>query len=624
MRKSAVFVFFVLLATITMAQEVLLPPGINQVLAGTQKEPHLKIKAGTLQMPFLEDFSHTFIYPDASRFSDSMAFIGSSFAIQPVSIGVATLDGLDEYGYLYAHGSSFAFGADTLTSLAIRTDSVFTGTPHASTPADSIYFSFFYQPQGYGEMPDPDDSLYLDFFNATSGEWQQVWSVEGMSYNSFLALHGQPWKCIMIALTDPVYLDGNFRFRFRNTASYADLSFPTWASNADFWNIDYIKIDSDREKTDTIPSDLAFRARHETLLKNYYAMPWNHFLAASANEMADSISEPYMNYSASLLNVTERLVITDLSGTSPAYNSGLSAANLAAGNDTTFFRNPVPYVFTSGLPGYNAFLVQLCINTATISDPEHYNDTVAFYQRFHNFFAPDDGTAEGGYGLSINGGKAAFQFDFNVPDTIQSVQMFFNRTVNDANQIYFYLTIWDDDGGQPGDIIYEQGGVRPEFEAGLNGFHTYYLDSPLAVNGTVYVGWEQTTDDVLNLGFDRNTNRNDRFFYNVDGTWYNSLYEGTPMIRLIAGSDPDPWAGLPETDPESVVLYPNPGQTGSSVFFSTTEPVLVSVFDLNGKLIHRGVHSGSMDTHGFIPGFYTIRIEQQGLPATHIKWILTE
>lgn len=624
MRKSLFTIVLFIFASWLSAQEVLVAPGLNPFAANQEMIVRNRAKAVTLEMPFLEDFSGTFVYPDANRFSDSTAFINSSFAISPITIGVATLDGLDAHGYLYEHGSSFAFGADSLTSLSIRTDSVFTGTPHASTAADSIYFSFFFQPQGYGEKPDAEDSLVLEFYAANQDVWYTVWSISGTSYTAFLAANGSPWKCVMVALTDTAFMNENFRFRFRNYASYADLSFPSWASNADFWNIDYVFLDADRSYTDTIPSDLAFRERHETLLKNHYSMPWNHFLANISGEMADGIDVPYSNYSSSLLNVTERLIITDLSGTGTNYNSGLSASNLAPSTDTAFVRNPIPYTYNSLVTENAEFWVQMAINTATISDPEKNNDTLAFYQRFYNYFASDDGSAEAGYGLSINGAKAAFRFDLNEADTLRSVQMFFNRTVNDANQIYFYLTIWADNGGVPGSVIYQQMGVRPEFEDGFYNFYTYVLDEPLSVNGPIYIGWEQTTDEILNLGFDKNNNRNDRFLYNVDGTWYNTLYEGTPMIRIIVGNQETPHVGMNDETTSAVSVYPNPCQSCNEISFSDSEPKTVSIFDLNGRLIMKSSCEKSLSTSNLQPGFYTLMIESETSKPVFLKWILTE
>ncbi len=591
-----------------MAQEHLLPLTKNPAIK-TSKTIQIKGSRASLNMPFIEDFSASFVYPDQNKFSDSLAFISGSFAYNPFSIGVATLDGFDQYGEFYAHGSSFAFIADSLTSQNINLDSVFTGTPHLATPADSIYFSFWYQPQGLGEKPDAEDSLVLQFYAAEQGVWNDVWSTEGMSLLQFQTLYGDDWKCVMIPVTDTMYLNNGFRFRFYNYASYADLSFPSWASNADFWNIDYIYIDADRNMNDSLPEDLCFRARIGTMLEEYYVMPWDQFLANTAGEMASEVSVPYSNYSNALVNGTERLIVTDLSGTTSTYNSGLSAANLPAFTDTSFYRNPVPYTYNSLVTENAEFLIQMCINTATINDMIAENDTLAFYQRFYNYYARDDGIPEAGYGLSVDGSLLAYQFSLNVADTVQAVQMYFNRVLDNANQVYFNLTFWDDNGGIPGNIIYQQSGVLPQTDTGFYNYHTYVLDNPLPVTGIFYVGWEQTSDEILNIGFDMSSDRSDRIFFNTDGNWYNTLYKGALMIRPVMGADPNAHIGIEESEMD-ITLYPNPVQSGSTIYIKGLDetPVSVSLLDLSGRLIMTSYQQSYMNVPNLDAGLYFIKI----------------
>lgn len=616
------FSFLIILFTVAVnAQEKLVPAGLNQVLITSEKAKVKQKNASQLIMPFYEDFSSTRIYPDPKKFSDSSVFINNSYAVSPFTIGVATFDGLDKNGFIYSHGSSYAFFADTLTSLEIRLDSVFSGTQHKTTPADSIYFSFFYQPQGVGEKPEKEDSLFLEFYAANQNKWIKQWAKEGTSYDKFLQENGSPWKCVMIPIVDTAFMNSNFKFRFMNLASYADWTFPTWASNCDFWNIDYIYINSERNLNDTIPNDLAFRGANETLLKNYYSMPWNHFKANVAGEMSSYISMPYSNHSESMLNVTELLTVEDLSGTTPNYSSGLSAFNLPQLTDTAFYRSPIPYKYNSTVSENAEFLVKMSINTATISDPISKNDTLVFYQRFYNYFAPDDGTAEAGYGLTINGGQAAYKFKLNTPDTLRAVQMFFNRTVNDANQIYFLLRVWNDNNGVPGSVIYEKSGVRPEFEEGFNAFHNYILDEPIAVSGNIYVGWKQTSDEVLNLGYDKNTDRSNNLFYNTDGTWYNSIISGTPMIRIVVGKENSPHISINEYE-KPIELFPNPCYNCQRIEFPDDKLKQISVIDINGRVVKQEWCEKYFDIDGIVPGFYTLKIDKKNLKSSYVKWIL--
>ena len=55
--------------------------------------------------------------------------------------------------------------------------------------------------------------------------------------------------------------------------------------------------------------------------------------------------------------------------------------------------------------------------------------------------------------------------------------------------------------------------------------------------GTFYVGWEQITNDLLNIGLDKNSISNQYMFYNVGGGWVNSQFPGSWMIRPVVNFD---------------------------------------------------------------------------------------
>ncbi len=118
-------------------------------------------------LPFFEDFSQSHIYPDSTKWTDCKAFVNDGFPLCPPNRNAATLDVLDEKGCVYDYAISNAFIAEHLTSTRIRLDSVLEPEPRALTPADSLYFSFYYQPQGNGASPEAQDSLVLQFGTAT-------------------------------------------------------------------------------------------------------------------------------------------------------------------------------------------------------------------------------------------------------------------------------------------------------------------------------------------------------------------------------------------------------------------------------------------------------------------------
>lgn len=126
------------------SQEILRDIEVNHsVRQRYHNTPNLKsASAGMLELPFFDDFSVTQVYPDHENWSDRNVFINNDYPVNPVSIGVATFDAIDHTGSLYEQASAMPFVADHLTSGPVNMDYL---------PGDSIYLSFFYQPQGKGD-----------------------------------------------------------------------------------------------------------------------------------------------------------------------------------------------------------------------------------------------------------------------------------------------------------------------------------------------------------------------------------------------------------------------------------------------------------------------------------------
>ena len=84
--------------------------------------------------------------------------------------------------------------------------------------------------------------------------------------------------------------------------------------------------------------------------------------------------------------------------------------------------------------------------------------------------------------------------------------------------IHFFIQIWDDIGGQPGNLIYTTDDINlpityiPEYNIGVNGFYEYVLPEKVSVSGTYYIGLKQSSANRLNIGFDKNINNNDKIF----------------------------------------------------------------------------------------------------------------
>ncbi|MFH0893057.1 MAG: T9SS type A sorting domain-containing protein [Bacteroidota bacterium] len=610
--KKIILVILTVLATNTFvaSQEVVVPLETPVQKLSYQNfifSPSQKALSDTIQLPFLDDFSSSDVYPDASLWSDNFVYINSSYPKNPPTLGVASFDALNDSGNVYTQANFFPVITDYLTSKGIRLDSLFSGTPRPILNSDSVYFSFFYQPQGMGNAPEDDDSLVLQFYSPTDMSWKHMWSAPGETFSAFYSRTGKSFDQVIIHV-DSAFYESGFRFRFYNYTSLANLSNPSWAQgNVDIWNIDYVYLNTGRSIADTIYDDVCISRRVHSLLTPFQQMPWDHFQVSPTTYMLANKDVYYSNLGPNTKNVKRDLTITDLLGLSVPYIYSGGNLNQAPYSELSFNVPFSTYQFTSTVSSDAEFEIKM--SAVTTPDLNSKNDTFHFHQNFYNYYAYDDGSPEFGYGLNVNNGKVAYQYTLAKPDHIWAVTMFFNRTKNNASQKNFYLTIWNDAAGTPGSIIYSKANTKPLYEDSLNEFHTYVLDSSIYMSGTFYIGWVQTTTDVLNVGLDSNTSSQQHIFYNTSGAWNNSIFPGSLMIRPVVGNTA---VGIPEIKTEiSFSVFPNPANT--QIHFklqneSTNNPLFMQVFDITGKQILHQEFIEVLDISTWNNGLYLVRI----------------
>ncbi len=126
----------------------------------TSKETHDYKTAKPVELPFFDDFSDERTYPSNKRWQSDQILVNSGFPLFPTNYNAATFDVLDATGAVYSNGSSNPFIADSLMSKPII---LVDENGERLSPADSLYFSFYYQPQGNGDAPETNDSLVLKF-----------------------------------------------------------------------------------------------------------------------------------------------------------------------------------------------------------------------------------------------------------------------------------------------------------------------------------------------------------------------------------------------------------------------------------------------------------------------------
>jgi hypothetical protein len=594
-------------------QEFLIPAPI--VAPGSNQQVHL-LKAGildTLDLPFFDDFSRNQGYPDPELWTDKFAFINNSYPVDPPSIGVATLDAIDNSGHLNGN-SDIPFKSDFLTSMPLDLD--YDGQ-------NDTWLSFFYQPQGHGDEPEPWDSLTVEFYSPLSDKWKSVWSAEGTP------LH--PFRQVWIQVADTSYFHAGFRFRFMNYASLPkSQSFLGYDSNADHWNIDYVYLDKGRSLSDSSIKDVSMITNLPSILKSYESVPWSHFPNAYLTEIQPSLKITYRNNDIITRNVTRFLEIKDLLSGSAPYSLSGGAVNVVADA-----KHEYEFLFNYPFDENNNDSAIFSIKSFLVTDEDDYkwNDTVVRYQVFNNYYAYDDGTAEAGYGLSgegTSGAALAYRFKTYNKDTLRSVKMYFNRSLDDVSQVYFKLAVWDHDVNtdRPGDLIYSMSGYRPEYYDELNKYYTYPLDTLLVVSDIFYVGWIQTTTVLLNVGFDRNNDNRKNIFYSLGQDWTNSSFNGSLMIRPVLGKRSAGTGSSNGLAGKEVQVFPNPASDFIRIeipSYSGNYPVTITIFNLQGVLVYQNsfMRNENIPVQNLLPGMYLIRAEIPGWGIYNTRLMIT-
>lgn len=600
------------------AQEQLLPlqidPSINNYHRSHQLIRKKKEAAEPMFLPFFDDFNQEDYRPNTIRWEGENVYVNKRFQLLPPDLGVATFDAMDGSGYIYSNASQFAFPADTLTSQPIRLDSLQDPTLRPLLIQDSIYFSFYYQPQGRGNAPEEGDILSLEFYSPTDTSWYNVWTSEGMSLDTFYVHEETFAQQVFIPFKRSIdsarYYHSGFRFRFHNHASLAGNSQPDWQSNCDHWNIDLVWLDKDRTVTDSSYRKISFVNDPPSMIKRYRSMPYRQYRNDPTNSMKDTIhsilisnldNTPYpASYTYKISNQTTQDSIYD-GGTATVYP--FSEAGYV---DYIRFRDPrVISFFSIYNELFKTYRITHVVNDIGLTG---IGDTAVRTQEFANYYAYDDGTPEAGYGMSVRNGKAAIQFQLNTKDTLRRIQMYFNPTLTSANEQYFNLMVWKNI--EPEELIYKKR-VKVTFTEGLYNFHTFDLDTSIVLSNEFYIGFQQIFDENLNIGFDYALDSKQYLYYNIGVAWLPTVFSGSLMMRPLFGEVMPTGIEIKPLSSSRFILYPNP-VNGDLVYLDWPEndilDVEMSIYNITGQLMLQRNFESEVDISEFGNGVYLVRL----------------
>lgn len=563
-----------------------------------------------LTLPFWDDFSTASFIPSSDKWQHSdQVRISNGIGIKAPTLNVAIFDGVDASGAPY-DATNFINGAtDSLVSQPIDLISL------APNQQDSVFFSFFWQVSGNGELPDTEDSLVLQF-KTSAGLWERIWSTKGgMDLES-----GEFFQEII--QVEPSFFHDNFQFKFQ---SYSRL-----AGAFDTWLLDYVYMNDSRHLGDTAYLDRALTRKPSFLTGPYSAMPTeqffvnpNRYLKQTDAEFVNlnSIFQP-IQYSTIVTDLVENQLIEILNNdkvanpfpgpferrtfTSPALNP----ANLNALADSLLLETS--YYILSGDNFYIEDIDPGVDTTFNTNIDYRINDTVRVVTVLDDYLAYDDGDPDFAAGINQRGGQLAYQFYVEQRALLTHIDINFPFVQQTGEPIEIY--VWKKLDNQPESILYQSSYsvLRPEK---IGDLRSYLIDGPIFVQDTFYIGFKQATNEFLAVGLDKNQDTGNKMFYNVSGQWRpNEFVSGSFLMRprfdkeIAANFSPTPGG-----EAADIKLYPNPTE---GILFLEGELDSLLVFDNWGQeasyKIERVTNGHTIDLSFNKKGIYLLRLTQGG------------
>jgi hypothetical protein len=614
----------------------------NQTKAKTiQKPSSLKSAKTSVEKPlFIDDFSNPSVYPDQANWEDSSVFINNTFCNNPITIGVATFDALDQNGEVYTRNNTppEPFRADSLTSKPINLSG-----------KNQVYLSFFYQPKGLGgAAPEIQDTFLLEISSLKKPSWVTAWRAmydpqadtvleKYLLENRYFSWKpkispADTFKFVILQINDASFLTDSFRFRFRNYASISSSPSDSGKkSNCDYWNLDYVYLNSNRNPNDTIMHEVSMLSTSGSQLNNFEAVPWKHFMY-NRNLLKSKVGMTYRNLDNVERNVNRKFRIKEL------YHNLIDSISDFGNIDIpkNYIENYYEAFVSSYFPFDNSsdsacFLIYDYLDQ-TGNEMIKSNDTARYYQVFKDYYAYDDGIPELGFGISgrgSSGASCALQFANQKPDTLQGLYFYFNASYKKFNQnLYFELAVWNDDNGKPGSLLFDTTGyqIDPNY---LNKYR-YYKIHPIYIpqDEVFYIGWKQVNEEFLNLGFDVNRDSRVHTFYNFTGSWEQSTFKGSLMIRPSFGRNKSIHSGLNDLNlnQNGVKIYPNPANDYIQLQLSdnlASEKITYSIISLTGQILSCGSYTFENITVTDLPaGMYLLQLKSRNINQVY-KFLIT-
>ena len=559
----------------------------------------------TLVPPFTDDFSYPSDKPSPALWQDAKVWVNDEMALFQNSLGVATFDGLNEYGFAYKEN---ALGSDSLAD-------VLTSAYLDLQGLSNVYLSFQLQEGGRGELPSNNDSIVVEYWSPVTADWTQVWGQKGSGTSG-------PFSSVILPVQGANYLQKGFRFRF---AAYG-----ARAGAYDIWNVDYVQLDKDRNPSDTIITEPAIARAHPLIIGSgaYTSWPWWVSNASSVANRPSTLEFIYRRNGAVpsggwSLNLGQ--FRWEENGALVQQTTAVPVITNTQHNQDQTFTVSVPSTAMTSFSGPTTVSTKVWFDGSAAGFRS--NDTVRGTLTLNNYLALDDGSAERAYAVqNVVGGRVAQKFKvggLGGSDTLKG--MYFNFV--DAGEAYtstFRMAVWApaDSGDGPGNILYMSDSLYRPFTGYYRGdMMPYELDSSVSLNAyaEIWLGYICTSSNPMYLGLDQQRTLPSGMprYYGDGFNWYQSLEPGVAMMRPYFRYSPTDMA-LEELA-QDFKVYPNPSSGSLSIESPSAHYVLRT---LTGATVASGHVEGynNLELHHLDAGLYILSLRTaQGI--AQVKWI---
>lgn len=569
-----------------------------------------KQETDTLQLPFWDDFSTS---TDGSPnpglwFQSENVYVNRTMAKNPPTLNIASFDGTDAFGVPYDINSQFVGNTDNLNSKPIDLSKI------AANKMSTVFISFFWQAKGNGEIPNEDDSLRLQFMNSDSAWVTKFVVAGGIDAVRTNSAGEEVFTQEIIRVDDASFFHSGFRFRFQ--------SFGRLKGGFDTWHVDYVLLNQDRNFADLSYFDRGVTGFTTSLLGEYSAVPSDMFFP-DPNQLTTPIDFQLFNLDAIPHPVEYTISITNtLDGSLIDQPNFRETASTLSSLERRVIQSELPDLTSLNRADSTVIEAEIRYNTGdrnliqfvnpASGDTTFYdnvdfkvNDTIRRQFTIQNYLSYDDGTAEFAAGINQIRGQLAYQFYLPTPDTLTDVDIYFPRIANSVESLPIEILVWTRLSDDVGSLIAKQP-FTIQYQEGINNFTRYTLEIPLEVQDTIFIGWQQFSDNFIGVGLDKNTDAGRRIFANVDGEWRQNVgIEGSLMMRPVFRKlEREVVTSVSDATAPMLSIYPNPSRGTFYVEGTIRE---IDVFDLTGQRLQFKQLNNEITLSTAKPGIYIVR-----------------